>query len=296
MRKLLCGSFLLLTLACTSASPATSSDRSRYGSWSPDGSRIVFEREVDGDFEVFTMSSDGTDLLRLTHSPGGDGLPRYSPDGRHISFNSARDGERRIFVMDVNGKGVRALPRGAGFADGSAWSPDSKYVVFDSGIRGSGVRELYRVRADGSELQRLVQGDHAVYSPDGSQLAYCDGEPGGYLGIYRLDLETLATERISRKSDPDFLLDWSPSGDLLAVCSSRDHGGEAMDIYLMKPDGTDQRRITMGEKDDCPPSFSPDGKKILFTSWRTGREELFLMDLDGSNQMQLTNQPPRGLP
>ena len=77
--------------------------------WSPDGKRIAFYSERDGNSEIYVMSAEGGAATRLTNSKADEGYPAWSPDGRTISFDSDRDGNFDVFAMDVNGSNVRPL-------------------------------------------------------------------------------------------------------------------------------------------------------------------------------------------
>ena len=92
--------------------------------WSPDGSRIVFtRRQTDGNYDVFTIKPDGSDLRRLTNLPANDGHAVWSTDGKHILWNSGMNGWRdeaalydntfqpygTIFIMNADGTGKRPL-------------------------------------------------------------------------------------------------------------------------------------------------------------------------------------------
>jgi len=76
---------------------------------SPDGWRVVFMSRRDGNWEVYVVNVDGSDLRRLTKDPADDGLPTWSPDGQHIAFVSNRGGEWAIWVMRPDGSGQRLL-------------------------------------------------------------------------------------------------------------------------------------------------------------------------------------------
>ena len=106
-------------------------------SWSPNGDRIVFTSDRDGDFEVYTIKIDGTDLQRLTRSPGNDAHTAWSPDGEWIAFASARGGFKDeaplhpynvqpygdLYVMRADGSDVRRLTDDQ-FEDGTpSWRP-----------------------------------------------------------------------------------------------------------------------------------------------------------------------------
>ena len=79
-------------------------NNSEVGQWSPDGTRIAFStNRAGGNFDIWVMRADGSDLRRLTAAEGTDINPEWSPDGRMIAFTSARDGNLEIYVMAADG-------------------------------------------------------------------------------------------------------------------------------------------------------------------------------------------------
>ena len=81
--------------------------------------QIVFDSFHDGDWEIFVMDADGTNVRQLTTNEDGDYTPDWSPDGKEIAFYSNRDGDYEIFVMDADGTNVRQLTQ-------KGFSPDYK--------------------------------------------------------------------------------------------------------------------------------------------------------------------------
>jgi Tol biopolymer transport system component len=71
--------------------------------WSPDGTRIAFRSDRDGNHEIYVMEADGSHPVNLTRSPQEDRSPEWSPDGTRIAFSSERGGERDIFVLGADG-------------------------------------------------------------------------------------------------------------------------------------------------------------------------------------------------
>jgi TolB protein len=115
----------------------TGSAHDNSPSWSPKGDRIVFTSNRDGDFEIYTIKVDGTDLQRLTRSPGNDAHTAWSPDGEWIAFASERGGFKDeaplhpynpqpygdLYVMRSDGSDVRRLTDDQ-FEDGTpSWVP-----------------------------------------------------------------------------------------------------------------------------------------------------------------------------
>ena len=75
--------------------------------WSPDGKKIVFSSDREGNLHIFTMDPDGSGAKRLTTEGSFNANPAWSPDGKQIVFVSNRNGENQIYVMDMNGKNVK---------------------------------------------------------------------------------------------------------------------------------------------------------------------------------------------
>ena len=91
--------------------------------WSPDGGKIVFAGWLDRHFDLFTITSDGGKIDRLTKDEGNNEDPHYSPDGSFIVFSSTRSGGKNIFVMNSDGSKVRRLTFGMGSCVAPKWSP-----------------------------------------------------------------------------------------------------------------------------------------------------------------------------
>ena len=154
-----------------------------YPAWSPDGKQIAFMSPVpfgSDNYEIFTINVDGTNLTRLTDSPGPDDWPAWSPDGKRIIFTSVRDdcgysdaqdckttGDigpfHTLYVMNTDGSGQTRLTQI--FGQFSAWSPDGKYIVFNS------FDGLYVMNPDGSHVTHLPIGGV------GGELLFADWKP-----------------------------------------------------------------------------------------------------------------------
>lgn len=126
--------------------------------FSPDGSRIAFSSDRDGDFEIFVMSIDGSGVVQLTHNDALDWAPQWSPDGTRIAFESDHDGYADtdsglhypldVMVMNADGSGLRPLNQHPAYDSGGFWSPDGARIVFSSDRDGD--TEIFIIDVDGS--------------------------------------------------------------------------------------------------------------------------------------------------
>ena len=97
--------------------------QSYFPSLSPDGHKIAFTSDRDGNIEIYVMNADGGGLRRLTDNPGTDEYPTWSPDGQWIAFHSDRDGDFDIYIMRPNGSDVRQLTDNEDSDMQPSWSP-----------------------------------------------------------------------------------------------------------------------------------------------------------------------------
>ena len=91
--------------------------------WSPDGTKVAFQSNRDGNEEIYLMNADGTSQSRLTNNSAGDNQPSWSPDGTKIAFYSNRDGSDGIYVMDAGGTNQIRLSSNSTFDAVPSWSP-----------------------------------------------------------------------------------------------------------------------------------------------------------------------------
>lgn len=149
--------------------------------WSPDGTEIVWARQPAGSPPfVHVMNTDGTNDRALAR---GGGTPQFSPDGQRITFerllNPPSDTPRAVLIMNADGTNVRQVTPGSlngGMAD---WSPDGNRIVFASEICGCPESDLYTIKANGKDLQRLtnflgtgVNAHEPVWAPNGRQILF----------------------------------------------------------------------------------------------------------------------------
>ena len=132
----------------------THTGHEREPAWAPDGTKIAFTSNRDGNFEIYVMHADGSGATRLTNNPAFDFSPAWSPNGTKIAFASERDGNDEIYVMNANGSGVTRLTNNSAFDADPAWSPDGTTIAFVSERAGND--EIYVMNANGRSEEHTV--------------------------------------------------------------------------------------------------------------------------------------------
>ncbi len=122
----------IYTLPLTGGTPnlVTEKGPSYLHGWSPDGARLAYCAERDGQYDIYTISVDGGAETQLTDEPGLDDGPEYSPDGKHIWFNSTRTGLMQVWRMAADGSNPIHMFK----EDANCWfphvSPDGAWVAY----------------------------------------------------------------------------------------------------------------------------------------------------------------------
>jgi Tol biopolymer transport system component len=170
----------------------------------PNGKRIVFTSNMDGDLDIYSMRVDGADIRRITNRYGYDGGPFYSPDGSMIVWRAGyprnaeekaeyaellkqelvRPSKMEIWAARADGSNPRQVTRLGGAAFAPSFTPDGQSVIFSSNHHDPTGRsfELFVVRLDGSGLERITYGAEfdcfPMFSPDGRRLMWCSNRNG----------------------------------------------------------------------------------------------------------------------
>jgi parallel beta-helix repeat protein len=247
--------------------------------WSPDGNRIAFSSDRDGNFEVYTMDSDGASVVRLTDNPARDFLVSpWSPSGNKLTFASDRDTDYEIYVMDDDGGNVQQLTHNTTYRDFTpSWSPDGNKIAFASDCDGN--MEIYVMNPDGTNQTNITSNPASDYypswSPDSSQIVFYSDRDGDR-EIYIMDADGNNLTQVTDNEINDQWPSWSPDGNHIAFGSNRDGNWE---IYMMNTDGSGQERLTNNWADDVTPLWSPDSSQIGFSSSRDSDREIYVMNV-----------------
>jgi len=271
-----------------------------------------------------------TNIRRLTN--GGENAEAYfSRDGNWLTFQSTRDGRTcdQQFVMRTDGSSLRRISNGAGKTTcGYFFDGDRKLFFASTHAHGDAcpVRpdpsqgyvwgldkfDIYTVDRDGNNLQRLTRENiytaEATLSPDGRTIVFTSLKDGD-LEIYTMNVDGSNVRRLTTTPGYDGGPFFSPDGkqivyrayhpadstelrtyrDLLRRDMVRPN---KMEIWVMNADGTGQRQVTQLGGANFAPFFTPDGRRIIFSSNhknpRSRNFDLFLVNTDGTGLEQVT--------
>jgi Tol biopolymer transport system component len=212
------------------------------------------------DYDIYTARPDGSDLRRLTDSPGYDTEATISPDGSTIVFTSVRDGDLDIYAMNADGRNVRRLTSEAGYDGGAFFSRDGRQIVY---------RAHHPTSSDElADYRTLLRA--GLVRP-------------GTLDIWIMDADGSNKRQLTSNGGASFAPFFHPNGRQVIFSSNMtDPRGRNFDLYLINTDGTGLERVTMHAEFDGFPMFSPDGKRLVFASnrgaARAGDTNIFTAD------------------
>lgn len=237
-----------------------------WPSYSPDGSKIVFSSNrngnanPEGDYELFVMNSDGTGLVQLTSNTEDDLFPAWSPDGTRIAFSRPDpSGSLDIWVIGADGAGETNLTASPGESEGhAAWSPDSTQIVFTK-VTVFFQRSIWRIGADGTGAAQLSanQDQAPSYSPDGSKITFTSHRDSDDAEVYVMASDGTAQTRLTNSLGTDAVWRYALDGSKIVFVSNRHNPADPnldLDVYVMEPDGQAQARLTTGASLTAPPS------------------------------------------
>jgi TolB protein len=305
-------SFLLLILAkCIEDNSMISNkcsdiqiDLSQY----INNSKILFiSRRVEnsGVWGLYSMNVDGSDQQILTDKSVRCTYPSISSDGKIIAFVHYSDNnDYELYVLGMEGGVPQLLATGTRYLGHPSWSPDDSKIIFTvNRSDASDTTDIHIIYTDGTNKKWLTYtGDNScpAWSPDGNLIAFSSYR-NGFRGIYLMNSDgsglTLLTKKESSYTHPQ----WSPDGQQLVYVSMDFEGSQ---IFTMDINNRNDKQLTntvnpewidrgFPRDGNNTPKWSPDGSKLAYVSWQNGNPDLYSMNPDGSNKIQLTDSNMR---
>jgi Tol biopolymer transport system component len=285
----------------------------RAASWSPDGRHIVYTRTLSplGALSWQELWSRDPEF-RLVSVSGT--LPAFDPSGGRFVATRGGDGTDALEVVDAATQESRIVFHDKQrHAVAPQWSPRGDSIIFGLGAfnavhmqgdfsngRVDGGAQVATINADGSNFREVTSGANnngfPSFAPDGKRFVYRTAGPEGQ----GLRIKNLGGDEVTvLTTDYDNFPLWSPRGDRIVFVRLVQ---EDFEIFTIRPDGRDLRRLTRSPGNDSHCTWSPDGEWIVFSSTRRGFKdeviytwapqpygELFMMRYDGSRVRQLTD-------
>jgi len=273
--------------------------------WSPDGKNLAFTRIAADEYAIYIVSAKGGTPRKISHEDPRKkrGELAWTPDGKFIAFSgdSPRGGSQ-IFLLSVEDSSVHAItePQGQDRDWGPAFSPDGAQMAF---VRGNGAgfpEEVYVMPLAGGAAHQLTNERAAIMGPptwsqDGASVIFSSTK-GGDPALWTIPANGGAAARMEGTGTAT----WHPvvakeSGHMAAQKILRSSG-----VYCLPVNGEPGKNapavVTATNGRNEGPQLSPDGRRLVFMSDRSGYMDIWVSNRDGSSVVQLTNLHGSGTP
>ena len=250
--------------------------------------KIAYVSELGTARELFVMDYDGYDPRQLTADGFLNLMPRWSPDRRFLVFTTYRNRNTQDIDMIELATGKRwTLVAQGGLNITPGFSPDGNSLAYSSSHEGNA--ELYRLDTKTKAVQRLTT--HAAgdlspsWSPSGRELVFTSDRSGGPQ-IFLMSADGSNVRRLTFEGDYNAAPAWSPRGNWIAyVCRTPK---KEYKLCVITPDGQKRLQLTTGLGVDDSPSWSPDGRHLVFSSTVEGKSQIYMIDADGKDLERIT--------
>lgn len=256
------------------------------GELGPFDSRIAFSSRRGGrSKEIFLMSVDGYEVTQITNNRTINLAPSWSPDASSLLFTSYQDGNPSLYRFNLTAQSQQRLSAIPGLNLGGRWSSDGQTMAIS--LERGGNSDIFLLDAGGRVIKQLTTNPDIdispTWSPEGRRIAYVSARTGNPQ-LYVINVDGSGDQRLTFQGSYNTSPCWSPKGDLIAYVG-RDQG---FNVFTINVETRQVRQVTAGQRNNEDPWFSPDGRYLVFSSTRVGKPVLFLSDVTGSHQVQLT--------
>ena len=239
-----------------------------HPNWFPDSKKVLCECGSDGRKDLFSIQIADTAMTRLTNTTTFNGGGQVSPRGDRISFFSNRNGNWDVFLMNADGGNIVQATSNKGDDVDVDWSSDGSKLLFTT-IENQHF-QICIMNADGSQYRQITTGNYSNKNPrfnaDGDKIAFISDRSGSDQ-IYLMNLDGTGEEQLTDSKTIKYDLFWKHnSKDLLYNVGEE----QVAEIYMLSITDKKEMPLTQNHSREAIPTFSPDGKRVLFVSELTG--------------------------
>ncbi len=250
--------------------------------------KIAYVSEEGNGRELFVMDYDGYGPQQVTADGFLNLMPTWSPDRKSLVYTAYRERKQQIMQRTLSTGQEKTLVNPASLNITPGFSGDGQVMVYASAQEGNS--DIFALDMDTMAHTKLTSHRSAdlspSWSPDGRKLAFTS-DRGGRPQIYIMDADGSNVRRLTYEGDYNAAPTWSPRGDWIAfVCRI---SGEGFKLCRITPDGNQLIQMTSGRSIDDSPSWSPNGRHLVFSSIRGGKSHIYLINSDGTGLEQLTS-------
>ena len=260
----------------------------------PDGKHIAFSSNRNGSADLYVITADGSKETQLTNTPEHESFSSWTADSRQVNFSVLKDGTSSIYTINLSGKNQRLITTVPGRSP--VLSPDGKQLIYATGSWTKMALVLTGVH--GGSTSQLNDGESIAWnihwSNDGKRFAFTGkNDPKSELAVFVANADGTDKRQVSQVPPEEGGAQWpvwSKDGRKLAVqVASRKQ--KSSHIWLVDMASGESNKLASHSEAylDETPSWFPDQKRIAFQSNRTGRMEVWVMNVDGTNPRQLTH-------
>ena len=233
-----------------------------YPSLAPDGGSVVYSAFREQNiYEVYEYTLADGNVKRLTNKLGLATAPEISPHGKQVTFMrwTAESNQYQVWLMDRSGANAKRIPGIPGWDP--TWSPDGEKILF-AATDSDGRNQLFAVNRDGSGQYRIsdlpsIRGRND-WSPDGAFIVTYSGEPW-HREVYLMNADGTGTRQLTPTGGNSQGPSISPDGKWVVFTAYFDNYGDdhGCEIYVIRTNGTDLRRLTNNDYCDYQPRWGP---------------------------------------